>query len=299
MRLEDVRVDKLQDEEKSLCNRCATNIAGLCRHCPEEECGWDLCIACCQDLATEAAAGVGAAAAVGAAAGGGSGGAGGDDNPEAAAASPGGLEKLKQYVCRAVAAVGSVGSSLSPAAAAGSGGKDSSQPHVPAVGVVGSSNGEGSSGGAAAVGTMTGEGRRVAYLAKREKLRQFGWVMTCPNPKCPSVGRQNQQQGVVGGEAAAADGGVEEAAGGDGDVTGGQLRCIPGAAALELVRIVRGEDPLAVLKKVVEVRGTKEGGVGGGGGRERWVGRARAKTGGLVGERGEGQRVGRDIAVRE
>ena len=256
-------MDKLADNEKSLCNRCATNIAGLCRHCPEEECGWDLCLACCQDLASHAAAAAAAEAghvsAVVAADGGG--------GPPAAAPS------LK------AAAVGSSVVCQLPAAAAGGGGKDSNPPHLAAVGVAGRRDGEGRSGGTAA-GEMTGASMRAAYVAEREKLRQSGWVMTCPNPKCPSVVRRGQQQGAGGGKRAAAGRGTEGAAGGDGNVTGGQLRCMPGAAALGLVRIVKGQDPLAALRKVAQVRGGAQRRVllprvrepeGGRGGAQRWV----------------------------
>ncbi|KAF8059101.1 JMJ25 [Scenedesmus sp. PABB004] len=47
-RLEDVPVDGLATQERSNCDRCATNLVGMSAHCPD--CGWDLCGSCLKDL---------------------------------------------------------------------------------------------------------------------------------------------------------------------------------------------------------------------------------------------------------
>jgi len=47
---------------RPLCDRCATQIAGIAAHCPQ--CGWDVCVTCAAELREQAQAAAAAAAAV-------------------------------------------------------------------------------------------------------------------------------------------------------------------------------------------------------------------------------------------
>ncbi len=60
LKLEDVPVIGLEPLERPLCDRCATNLVDLHRHCPD--CGWDYCVGCCSELRAGAAANGGACA---------------------------------------------------------------------------------------------------------------------------------------------------------------------------------------------------------------------------------------------
>ena len=189
--LEALPVVALEPGERPQCDRCATNLVDLHRHCPA--CGWDYCPACCRELRAAAAA---AAAAEAAAAAGAAGVAAAAAPPPLTCANPTcrSLGPRRARAVRAIAAA--MGVALPGAPQAGESAADGPVPPAAAAAEAGGSNG-GSSGGSGQQ-QQEHEGEEPMQLDQDGKRQE-------KEEQQQQQHQQHQQQQEQQQEAAAAD----------------------------------------------------------------------------------------------